>query len=183
MRLRNTGRRYGIVAQALHWTIALLIFAMFGLGWYMQGLPLGMEAFKLFNLHKSLGLVVVALVLIRLAWRLVSPPPPLPAAMAPLEKTGALVVHLVLYGLMFLQPASGLVMSFASGLPTIIFGTWPLPSPIPASAALKDAFAAVHFWSSWAIAGVVALHVLAALRHHFLVRDDVLRRMLPEFRS
>jgi cytochrome b561 len=179
IRLRNDALRYGALAQALHWTMAGLIFSMFGLGWYMEGLPLGPEAFTLYNLHKSLGLLALLLLAGRALWRVISPPPPLPPEMSTPERRAAQISHGLLYALLLVQPASGLVMAFASGFPTIVFGLFSLPSPIAANNGLKDAFVIVHFASSFALAAVIALHVAAALRHHLVLGNDVLRRMLP----
>lgn len=179
MRLHNDSLRYGAIAQAFHWAMAALVFAQFGLGWYMEGLPLGPEAFALYNLHKSLGLLALLMLAGRVLWRLASPAPPLPREMSGVEQLAARAIHGLLYALLLVQPASGLVMAFASGFPTVIFGLFTLPSPIAANNALKDAFLLVHFASSFALAALVLLHIAAALRHHLVRGDDVLRRMLP----
>lgn len=179
IRLHNDALRYGVIAQAFHWAMAALVAAQFGLGWYMEGLPLGPEAFALYNLHKSLGLLALLLLAGRVLWRFASPPPPLPEEMPAPERLAARISHGLLYALLLLQPASGLVMAFASGFPTVVFDLFTLPSPMAASNALKDAFLVVHLASSFALAALVALHAAAALRHHLVLGDDVLRRMLP----
>ena len=179
LRLHNDSLRYGVIAQGFHWAMAVLVFAQFGLGWYMQGLPIGPEAFALYNLHKSLGLLALLLLAGRFSWRLASPPPALPQETSARERLAAQLSHGLLYALLLLQLASGLVMAFASGFPTIVFGLFTLPSPIAANNGFKDAFLTVHLASSFALAALIVLHAAAALRHHLILGDDVLRRMLP----
>lgn len=177
--LRNDHARYGIVAQALHWLIAALIIVMFGLGWYMGDLPLGQRKFELYQLHKSLGLTILALVVVRLLWRLFNPAPPLPAHLRPWERTAAHLNHVLLYAMLFVQPVIGFLQSNAANFPVVWWGTLPLPAVIGSNEALAETLLAVHEWNSRLLLVLVLLHVGAALRHHFLLKDDVLRRMLP----
>jgi cytochrome b561 len=171
--------RYGGVAQGLHWLVAALVVTMFGLGWYMSGLPLGQQKFDLYQLHKSLGLTIFTLVLVRLAWRLRHPPPPLPAGLPAWERAAARVTHALFYLLLLVQPLIGFLQSNAANFPVVAWGILPLPALIGSDEALGETLILVHENVSRVLLGLIVLHVAAALRHHFLLKDDVLRRMLP----
>jgi cytochrome b561 len=179
VRLANSENRYGAVAQGLHWIIAALFAVQFALAWYMDDLPIGPHKVEMYNLHKSFGLVVLLLAAIRLAWRLRNPAPPWPEHMADWEKRAARASHILLYAVLFVQPVSGLIMALAAEFPTTVFGLFNLPDPLGTVEWLKDAMLAVHWWGSWFVLALIAVHVAAALRHHFWLRDDVLKRMLP----
>ncbi len=183
MPLRNTPMAYGAVAKALHWTIALLIAGLFVLGWAMSDLFDGDRAtqFRLYQLHKSFGLTVLALVVVRVLWRLANPPPPLPAHMAGWERGAALGAHLALYALMIAVPVAGWIAVSAAGLPIgSIFGVIPIPDLSDHDEALMHQAGEIHETLVWLVLlPVVILHVLAALKHHIVDKDDVMRRMLP----
>lgn len=171
--------RYDPVAQLLHWAMAALIIGNFSLGLYMDGLPPAPRTIEFYNLHKSIGLVVLLLAVARLLWRLRHPAPPLPDYHPRWERAAATASHHLLYLLIFAQPLTGLLIAFASKYPTTVFGLFNLPSPIAASEQLAGLGGALHWWGQWAMLVLVAIHVLAALRHHFWLRNDVLKRMLP----
>lgn len=173
------GASYGAVAKSLHWLVVLLVVAMFLTAWYMTGLPIGPDKIKLYNLHKSIGIAVGALMILRLLWRLVSPPPPLPADMAGWERAAAHAAHAALYLLLIAQPLVGWLHSSAANFPVVVFNLFTLPPLVAPSESLKGQLEAVHGAIAWALLILIALHVAAALRHHFLLKDDVLRRMLP----
>jgi cytochrome b561 len=177
--LRNDADRHGGVAQLLHWLVAGLIVGMFGLGWYMAGLPLGQHKFAMYQLHKSLGLTVFGLVVLRLAWRLLDPAPPLPTTMPRWERRAAKVGHGLLYGLLLLQPLIGFLQSNAANFPVVLWGVLPLPALLGADEALAERLLELHGLCAQVLLVLVLIHVAAALRHHFVIRDDVLRRMLP----
>jgi cytochrome b561 len=177
--LRNDEARYGAVAQTLHWLIAALVFVMFGLGWYMSDLPLGQHKFDMYQLHKSIGITIFALAAARLLWRLFNPAPPLPPALPPWERTAARINHALLYAMLFVQPVIGFLQSNAANFPIAWWGVIGLPPVIGTDEALAEALVEVHEWGSRVILVLVLLHVGAALRHHFVLKDDVLRRMLP----
>lgn len=179
MQVRNDGQRYGALAQLFHWTIAALVVVMFAVGGYMTDLPLGPDKIEVYNLHKSLGVVILALMALRLIWRFVSPAPPLPAGMPGHERAAAAASHALLYLLILAQPTIGILHSNAANFPVVVFGLFTLPPLAGPSEALKAALETAHFWVAWAILGLVCIHVAAALRHHFLLKDDILRRMLP----
>jgi cytochrome b561 len=177
--LRKDPERYGGVAQALHWLTAGLIFVMIPLGFYMEGLPLGQFKFDLYQVHKSLGLTVLLLVLARLIWRARHPAPPLPVGMPGWERVAARVTHVALYGLLIAQPLIGFLHSNAANFPVVFWGLVPLPALIGANEALADSLISAHAVVGFALTLLVVMHIAAALRHHFVKRDAVLLRMLP----
>ena len=173
-------QRYSSIAIALHWLIALLIVATFTLGLVMTDIP-GLTPTKLryFSWHKWAGITILALAALRLLWRLRSKPPAYPAAMPPWQRSAAHVLHGLLYVMMFAVPLSGYFYSLAAGVPVVYFGLFPLPVLIDADPALKPVLKAVHYWLNMGLASLVALHVLAALKHVLVDRDGIMGRMLP----
>lgn len=185
--LRNTDRRYGWVALLLHWTIAALILVLLMMGPLMVRLTPGSSLqFEAYQLHKSIGVTVLVLSLVRLGWRLLNPVPPLPSTLKPWEAALARLTHWGFYGLMIGMPVTGWMMVSASpwNIPTVIWGVLPLPH-LPILAELADKAQAeavlkwVHLIGAVAMTGLLLLHVAGALKHHFVLKDDVLIRMLP----
>lgn len=170
--------RYSLVAIGLHWLIAALIFTLFGLGWYMGALPDGPERSWYIALHKSIGLTVFGLVVVRLIWRLTHRPPSLPRSVPPWERKAAVLNHYVLYAVMFIQPISGYLSSSFSGYKTRYFGI-PLPHWGWKDETLNTFFNAIHIVDSYLLLTLVAIHMAAALRHLLVLRDRVFQRMLP----
>lgn len=179
MQLMNSAERYGVVAQTLHWVTLALFVAIFALAWIQDGLPLSPEKVRLINLHKSVGVTILALAVLRLAWRWFSPPPGLPPGMADWERRLAHASHVALYVVLLAQPVIGILHSAAANFPVVVFGLFTLPSLIEPSQEVKEVLENAHHLLARAILGLVAIHVLAALRHHFIVKDGVLIRMLP----
>lgn len=184
--LRNTSTGYGRIAIAFHWTMAVLIVGMLGFGLYMTTLPQTDPAtFQLFQLHKSVGFVVLTLAVFRLAWRLVNPSPKLPEGMHPLERIAARLGHIGLYALLFAMPITGWFMVSASpwGIPTVLFNIQPVPHlPVPEALGTKEQaesfFKTLHAYGAYFLIALVVVHVAAALKHHFIARDDTLKRMV-----
>lgn len=172
--------RYTRTAMSLHWLIAIGIFGTFALGTYMADLRVSPTMLKLYSWHKWIGVTLFVLVIARLVWRLGHPPPPLPAHMPALERFAAHAGHLALYGLMFAIPISGWLMSSALGFQTVWFGLLPLPDLLAKDDALGKLLEQVHLVLNYALLALVVVHVAAALKHHFINRDDVLLRMLPQ---
>lgn len=175
--------RYTAVAIFLHWTIAVLMLGMIALGLTMEDFP-GAYKFLAFNLHKSFGLTVLLLSLARLYWRLTHAAPPLPASMKPWERAAAHATHGLFYFLILALPLSGWIMVSADAkYPTIFFSLFEVPQfPLPAAYdthATHETFEDVHYYLAIGTLGLVALHVGAALKHHFHDRDTVMWRMLP----
>jgi cytochrome b561 len=186
MALTSSERRYGVVAMTLHWLIAFAIIGNFSLGWYMHELPLSRSTIDLFQIHKSIGLTILALSLLRLLWRLVNPVPPLPEGLPAWERVAARASHIFLYVLMIAIPLSGWAMVSLTppplDVPTFWFKLFEVPHlPITGlrSQAMKDAFEVVHAYLAFSMAGLFVLHVMAALRHHLILKNDVLKRMIP----
>jgi cytochrome b561 len=170
--------RYTRVAIALHWLLAVMIIGAFCVGLYMHELPLSPTRLKLYNWHKWAGVTILALSALRLLWRLTHRPPAA-ASMPGWQTLAAHGAHVALYVLFFLVPLAGWAYSSASGFPVVLFGVWPLPDFVAPDRALAEVMKARHAQFAWALCGVVVLHVAAALKHHFIDKDGLLRRMRP----
>lgn len=175
----HTSTRYTRTAVALHWLIAALIIATFFLGLTMVDMP-GITPTKLkyFNWHKWMGVTALALVAVRLLWRLTHPAPALPAAMPKWERIAAELGHLGLYALMFAVPLSGYFYSLAAGFKVVYLGLYPLPVLMEPNPALKPILKTLHYVLNMGLAALVSVHVLAVIKHHFFDRNDILKRML-----
>jgi cytochrome b561 len=179
MSLGNDGQRYGSMAMLLHWSAALCVLIAWLLGIVGDDLPKSWEASVLL-VHISFGLVVLALLLGRLGWRLVSPPPlPLATSLAPWDGIAALAVHVLIYALLFVVPLSGIVLQFVRGQSLPLFGLYEIASPWVRNRALARSAKEVHELLAHALLVIATLHALAALAHHYVLCDDTLRRMLP----
>ncbi|WP_417684207.1 cytochrome b [Roseibium sp.] len=184
--VRNTRLGYGLVAIVFHWTMAALILILLALGLYMTSQPPTAAAtFQLYQLHKSIGFVVLTLAVLRLGWRLINPSPTLPEGMGTIERLAAHAGHAGLYALMFALPISGWLMVSASpwNIPTVVFDVLHVPHlPVPAFLGDKPAAEAtlklVHEYGAWLLIALLAGHVGAALKHHFIARDTTLKRMI-----
>jgi cytochrome b561 len=183
---RSMGR-YTTVAVILHWVMALGIAMLATIGLVMVHVKLDpMRLFQLYQLHKSIGVTVLLAAVLRLGWRLVRLPPPLPDSMPPIERTAAAGGHLLLYLFLFAWPFTGwaLVSSSVFNIPTVLYGVVPWPdlpvlSTLADKAPVEAVLKIVHAYGAYALIALVGLHAAAALRHHFIIKDDVLRRMLP----
>jgi len=171
--------RYTRPAIALHWLIALLIFAGFGLGLVMTDIP-GITPTKLryYSYHKWIGITVFLFAVARLAWRLTHRPPPLPP-MSVWQRVSANTAHAALYALMLIIPLAGYLYSYAAGVPVVYFGLVELPPLITPNPAHKDFFKYAHVWLNYLMGTLVIIHIAAALWHQFVQHDGLLRRMLP----
>lgn len=180
MALRSNRETWGSVTRALHWLVALAIMALFCVGWTMKGLPNSPDKIKVYALHKSMGLTVLALVVLRIAWRIGEAARPAnPPGMPAWQARASAAVHLGLYGVMLGMPLSGWLFNSAANFPLRWFGLFKVPALVGADAATKALAGAIHFYGAWLLALLFVLHVAGALRHHFVDRDEVLRRMLP----
>ena len=182
MPLYNTDRAWGGIARFLHWTMAALILAMLVFGTIMVDWPDGelQTKFALYQWHKSFGFVVLGLLVLRVLWRWVQPVPPLPSGASRFTRRASAWSHGALYALMLVMPLTGYLMSSANtlGVPTVIFGVIEVPHLVGADATLEALFKTIHAWSATALALLVALHVLAALKHGIVSRDGVWTRMV-----
>lgn len=176
---RNDRQTWGWIAQALHWTVAILLVAQYWLAWMAADLPLGMQKLILLTRHKSLGLLILLLVLSRLLWRLWNPTPAPPPAMPGWQRHLATATQGLIYGCLIALPVSGWIMSSARNFPVSFFGLWQLPDLVEPDETVYQFTRDFHGAVTWLLGLAVTLHVIGALKHHFIDRDDVLRRMLP----
>ena len=180
---KPTQRRYTATAQTLHWLIALLIVIQCVLAQMAAHLPLGVRKLALLAEHKSVGMTVLILALIRAAWRVNHAAPPLPPQIPRTERLLAAANHSSLYVILFAMPLSGWLMSSAKNYSVSWFGAFTWPNLIGPNEGAFDYLRALHHALSKVLYAVASLHILAALKHHLWNRDDVLARMLPKFRS
>lgn len=175
----NVPVRYTGTAKLLHWLIAVAILANLALGLVMVDMAFSPTKLRYFNWHKWAGVSILVLVTLRALWRLGHRPPPLPASIPTWQRIAAELTHVGLYVLMFAIPLSGYFYSLAAGYPVVFLGLVKLPVLIGANPELKDVLKDVHEALNWTLLGLLAAHAGAALKHHLIDRDDVLRRMLP----
>ena len=180
MTLKNTPDRWGPVSQALHWVIVLLIFGLAVVGLVMDDLPRTPKYFWVYTAHKSFGITVLALVLIRLGWRLYAgAPKPVPNTPG-WQHAIATFTHVLLYGIMLAMPLSGWLYDSASALrPFKFFGLFDMPKLSGRDEGLSHLSHTVHEWGLYVLIALVAVHAGAALYHHLFLHDATLARMLP----
>jgi cytochrome b561 len=162
MNQATTVDRYSGLSKLLHWLVAVLVFSQLAMGKFFEIDP-DKPGDNLFNLHMTVGLTVLALMVVRLAWRLGNPAPPLPSGTPTWQKIAALATHWAFYVLLITLPLSG----------------WTMTLPGAVADGGKEFLAEVHEVIGNIVLALAALHVLAGLKHHFIDRDNVLRRMLP----
>ncbi len=170
--------KYSRIAVFLHWVIALGIFIMFPLGFYMADLPLSPQKLRLYSYHKWLGVSIFVLVLLRILWRLRHRPPALPDHYASHIVWLSRLGHLGLYFFMIAVPISGWLMSSALGFQTVWFGVIPLPDIVDRNKELADILVDVHLYLNIAFLLLIIGHILAALKHHFIDKEPFLNRMI-----
>ena len=179
MRIGNTNKGYGIVHVAIHWLTAILIFWAAVLGLTMTDLPpFEPSTFETYNFHKSLGIAVLAIAAFRIVWRLAHGAPPMPANMSDFERSLAIAAHHALYLLMFLVPILGWLNTSAAAIPVNWFGIGVLPPLMEADPGLQEIFEAIHEITAKLLMFLIILHIVGALKHHFVAKDDVLKRMI-----
>jgi len=175
--MKNTENSYGAVAKSFHWLLFLMLTFMVVMGNYLASLPKGTEKLQAAGMHKSFGLLVLALVLMRLGWRLINVSPKEPEGTPAMQILMAHAMHWVLYVLMFAQPLSGIMMSQAAGFPVSFFGLFELPVFLTKNPELAQFFKGVH-GTVWILLVLAVIgHAAAALHHHFIRKDNVLRQM------
>jgi cytochrome b561 len=179
MSLRNTKDSWGSIAKTFHWVIAALVLFMIALGWtakLMERSPLRIEFFAF---HKSTGLAILTLMSARLLWRLVNPVPILPPTLKGWEKAVATATHWLIYAVVFVMPISGYVITSAANVPFKFYKTFSVPMLVAPDRALAHSAEDFHEYGFWVLATLLFLHISAALRHHFILRDNTLIRMMP----
>ena len=171
--------RYTNVAIGLHWLIGLMILVSLSVGLYMVDLKLSPTKLQLYSWHKWAGVTIFMLVLIRCVWRITHAAPPLPDAMPRWQRIVAESTHYLLYALMIAIPLTGWLMSSAKGFQTVYFGVLPIPDLLDKNKELGETLNVVHRYLNYTMIGIILAHIGAALKHHFIEKDDILRRMLP----
>jgi cytochrome b561 len=172
--------RYSNITILLHWLMAILIVSAFTLGLTMVNIHgLTPTKLKYYSWHKWLGVTVLGLACLRLLWRLKEPVPPYPNSMSDWQRKAASAVHCLMYVLIFAVPISGYFYTLAAGVPVVYLGIIPLPVLIDPNPEWKPVLKQVHYALNMILLGGVCLHVLAALKHQFVDRDGVFKRILP----
>jgi len=180
---KNTTTRYGLVSRTLHWLMALMFLGLFVTGLYMTSLNYMHPWYKtLFDMHKSFGVLFLQLLLLRLFWHFYNPRPAFAASLKTWEKFIAGVTHSLLYGLLLLIPLSGYVISTANGDAIEVFGWYEIPAILSKNSERGDIAGVIHLALAIITMGLVILHSLAALKHHFLDKDETLLKMLGQFK-
>lgn len=179
MQLTNDSSRYGIVAQLFHWSIVALIITQFVLANKADDLPLGPALIATLATHKSIGMTIFGLALLRLIWRWFNPIPELPAATPAWQRLASQASHWALYGLILVTPLFGWLMSSARNFPVSWFGLVTLPDFVEPNREAYEFFHQVHEILATSLLVIALIHAAAALKHHLIDRDNVLRRMLP----
>jgi cytochrome b561 len=170
---------YTAIAKVFHWGMAVLILGLLTLGFVMTDMELSPEKLQYYSWHKWAGVTVFMLVWLRLIWRVMNPPPAYPSSMSPMLKAFAHLGHAALYGLMIVIPLSGWLLSSAKGVQTVWFGVLPLPDLLEKDKELGHLLHEVHEALNFVLLFLLAGHVAAAFKHHWIDKEDILKRMLP----
>jgi cytochrome b561 len=179
MALRNSTQRWGTIAQFLHWSVALLVIGAACVGLLMDELPNSPDKIKVYALHKSVGITILALVVLRLLWRLIDRRPPLPPTMPRWQRALSSLTHGLLYLMLLVMPLSGWLYNSASNFALQWFWLFNLPALSGPDRELRHLAHDIHETGIYVLAVLFALHVAAALKHHFVDRDATLARMTP----
>ncbi|HEY2230977.1 MAG TPA: cytochrome b [Xanthobacteraceae bacterium] len=174
----NAPAAYSLTARALHWITAALVLTTIPIGIVMANERAGPLQDFLYNLHRSIGTAIIPLVIVRLGYRLTHPPLPLPDDIPPIQQLAAHATHWGLYTLLVMQPFVGWVATSAYGAPIMVFGLFQLPPIWPQDQPFSDRLFLVHQLIGLAIACLAIVHIGAALYHHFVRKDQVLKRMI-----
>jgi cytochrome b561 len=173
----NTDNTFGFVSILLHWVMAILIIGLLVIGIYMTRIPISPLKLTLFRWHKEWGTLVLLLAFIRITWRFSNITPTL-ELLPWWEKIAARGVHALFYFFMFLLPISGWLLSSAVGIPVSFFGWFIFPDVISANEVMRILLTSIHKWMAYALIALLGLHIAASLKHHFINKDAILRRML-----
>lgn len=178
MQWRNSSSRYGLVSSLLHWLVAVAVFGLFGLGFWMVGLDYYSAWYRTApDLHKSIGLLLFVVMLVRVAWRWFSPVPPALDSHGRMTRLASHLGHLFLYVGLFVLMFSGYLISTAEGRGISVFGLFEVPATLTSIPDQGDVAGLVHEYLAWALVIFAGVHGLAALKHHFIDRDRTLLRI------
>ncbi|NIP72166.1 MAG: cytochrome b [Gammaproteobacteria bacterium] len=176
---RNSESSYGLIAVALHWLVAASVIGLFALGMWMVDLTYYHPWYQRGPaIHRSVGVLLFAVMLVRLTWRLTNPRPRHAPGVSPLEARLAAGAYVLLYALIFTVLVSGYLISTADGRPVEIFGLFQVPAALSGIDNQEDIAGTIHRLLAFVLVGLAAVHALAALKHHFIDRDRTLLRML-----
>jgi len=179
MALKNTAEQYGSLSKFFHWTVAIMVVALLTVGFIMDDISDKALKMQVYNIHKLIGLSVLLLMIMRLLWRLNNVLPEYPPTVPKWARKAARATHDLLYLVLIIMPLSGWIMSSAAGHPPHL-GSWSLGIPgLTANKTLAQYGNSLHYVLAWAIPSLILLHIGAALKHHFMDKDEVLLRMLP----
>ncbi len=179
--LKNTPNSFGSIAKTFHWVLALGIVGMLTVGFIMADMAPSPSKWTLYGLHKSTGVLILLLVILRFTWRLLNPVPQLPSSLKPWHHRLAKLSPLALYTLMLMMPLSGFILSQAGGHPISVYNLFTVPALFPKNPDLSQIAARIHAYGAYIFIGVLALHVSAAFYHHFILKTNVLKKMLPNW--
>jgi cytochrome b561 len=176
--VHGTAPGYTLTARALHWVTAALVLTMIPIGVAMANADFGKAQDTLYHLHRSIGVLLLPIVIVRLSWRFVQPPPPVPADIPAIQQLAAHMTHWALYALLVVQPVVGWIATSAYRAPILFFWLFEVPPIWPVDQPFSERMFALHRWTGIAIALLLCAHIGAALFHHFVRKDRVLTRMV-----
>lgn len=174
--IKTTDSKYGIIRKVNHWLVALMFITLLAVGVYMSGMAYSPEKMELYGLHKSFGVIIMLFILIRMFW-LIFDNKINNSSLTKFERVSSASLHGILYLLMLIMPISGMLMSMAKGYAVKVFGLFTLPMLVEKSESLGNLMGSVHYYAGYIAIALVSLHVLASLYHHFIKKDNILKRM------
>ncbi|MBI6550100.1 cytochrome b [Xenorhabdus lircayensis] len=178
MLLKNTSTRFGHISVLIHWLVALAVYGIFALGLWMVTLSYYDTWYhRAPELHKSIGIFIFMVMVIRVIWRFISPPPKPLASYSLFTRISSKLAHFTLYVVLFGILASGYLISTADGESISVFGWFELPATLTGQGIQADTAGVIHLYLAWIVVVLSLLHGLAALKHHFIDRDTTLKRM------
>lgn len=178
MAMKNTDNSYGLITIFLHWLMFVLVVGMLTVGVIMEDMPLGPDKLELYWWHKSFGVTILFLVALRLLWRITNITPKLPDDMNKIQRFLAHSSHFMLYVFLFAMPITGWLMSSYAGFPVPFFEFFKMPDLVSPNKENMELFVQIHEWLAYGLFALIILHLSAALYHHFVLKDNILRRML-----
>lgn len=181
--IKNTEVSYGSLAKLLHWLMAVLILALLVVGMIMTDMEKGADKYFIYGIHKATGILILFLLSIRIFWRFLNVQPFYPDNMPLSQKFAAHMLHFALYAFMLFIPLSGWLMSSAAGYGVSFYGLFDLPFIFSKDQKMAELFNDLHEAFANILIGLLVVHIGAALFHHFVKKDNILRRMLPDCKS
>lgn len=178
MQILNTKLKYGVVAKFFHWTMSIILIGMVCVGFYMTQESLGDGRFKLYDWHKSFGLLILFMAMFRIVWKIGNPAPLFSDKLANWQKLAAQATHWAFYVFMFALPLSGWLMSSAGGHEVRFFNLFTLPALLEPNKALAHQIHEIHEYLAYGLIATFALHIAALIKHEWIDKDPILKKML-----